>query len=556
MPDIFATLDEAKAYSPAVAPNFMVTAGYFSAGDGGGAQYKKVSAQPTHAGKFSITLSGGGTTWYELSIGQPISVEMFGAIGHKTDAAALAGGAANSTTAILNAIEFLRNNGDTLNDGLTNKIITAYTSGTLHFGRGIFNITAGAIRITQDINLIWQGQGCGGKTIYARAATTILITGTSSGFGIEAYGNGSRGFRQIDIDICYATSGFTGNILSLIGSPGSYPERCKFGTFGIRGSQYLYTPRSCISIAYDEFFNPKECVFTGAERGIRIEDDNRLAVFTGSISGNTLTVTAMVSGEIGTDLRIWDTTTGSLIGRSIVSLGTGTGGIGTYVLDGAAASLSSRTLAGDLSWGGSNSHIGDCVFYDLTTKAVEFRGARRRTRQSIKDSIMNPINLGGQNGWDLRNIDGLALDNNDHVGSVGFAPTNGWLYIENCTGTITSCVFGDGAVGIQASGFLNITGNVFNGTLGVNIFGESIVAGKGNEYILTAGPSRKGFTLGSLSANITIDVGPDRFNGNCSSSYDFPTGAAAKGRVYRAISHDFSQNGALNGAVGVTITSV
>jgi hypothetical protein len=206
-------------------------------GDGGGALYEKILSQPSHAGKFSITLSGGGgTVWYELASGQPIYAEMFGAVGHKTDAAALATGAANSTTAILDAIEFLRSNGDTLNDGLTNKIITAYTSGILHFGRGIFNVTSGAIRITQDINLTWQGQGCGGKTTFARAATTILVTGTSATFGIEAYGNGSRGFRQLDIDIYYATSNFTGNILSLIGSPGSYPERCKFGTFGIRGS--------------------------------------------------------------------------------------------------------------------------------------------------------------------------------------------------------------------------------------------------------------------------------------------------------------------------------
>lgn len=75
----FSTIASAEAYSPEVAPDFIRTAGYTSAGDGGGALYKKVASEPSHAGKFSITLDDAVTVvWYELT--SPIvSPQMLGA---------------------------------------------------------------------------------------------------------------------------------------------------------------------------------------------------------------------------------------------------------------------------------------------------------------------------------------------------------------------------------------------------------------------------------------------------------------------------------------------
>lgn len=62
-----ATIAEAEALTPDVAPDYIRTAGYAAAGDGGGALYKKVASEPAHAGKFSLTLSDGVTVvWYEL----------------------------------------------------------------------------------------------------------------------------------------------------------------------------------------------------------------------------------------------------------------------------------------------------------------------------------------------------------------------------------------------------------------------------------------------------------------------------------------------------------
>lgn len=63
----FATLAAAQAFAPTAAPDYIRTAGLATAGDGKGALYKKVGSQPSHADKFSITLSDAVTVvWFEL----------------------------------------------------------------------------------------------------------------------------------------------------------------------------------------------------------------------------------------------------------------------------------------------------------------------------------------------------------------------------------------------------------------------------------------------------------------------------------------------------------
>lgn len=65
------------------------------------------------------------------------------------------------------------------------------------------------------------------------------------------------------------------------------------------------------------------------------------AVFTGSISGTTMTVTAVTSGtiKVGSDV----TGTGVAVPTYITALGTGTGGIGTYTV-GTSQTVASTTL--------------------------------------------------------------------------------------------------------------------------------------------------------------------------------------------------------------------
>ncbi|MDH4438870.1 MAG: hypothetical protein QE284_00595 [Rhizobium sp.] len=76
---LFATRAVAMAWTPVAAPDYIRTAGYAAAGDGGGALYKKVGSQPSHAGKFSITLSDAVTiVWFEIAE-QVLTERMFGA---------------------------------------------------------------------------------------------------------------------------------------------------------------------------------------------------------------------------------------------------------------------------------------------------------------------------------------------------------------------------------------------------------------------------------------------------------------------------------------------
>lgn len=72
----FGTVLSAVGAALPPAQQYFTTAGYYEPGDGGGALYKVVNAEPVHAGK--IPLAGG--KWGEIAEPQP-SVRMFGAIG-------------------------------------------------------------------------------------------------------------------------------------------------------------------------------------------------------------------------------------------------------------------------------------------------------------------------------------------------------------------------------------------------------------------------------------------------------------------------------------------
>lgn len=68
------------SFHPAVAPAYLRTGGYYNPGDAGGAFHIKVNSEPSHAGKFSITLSDGVTiAWYELAYTGLTNPEVFGA---------------------------------------------------------------------------------------------------------------------------------------------------------------------------------------------------------------------------------------------------------------------------------------------------------------------------------------------------------------------------------------------------------------------------------------------------------------------------------------------
>jgi len=78
---------------------------------------------------------------------------------------------------------------------------------------------------------------------------------------------------------------------------------------------------------------------------LNITQPTQTPVFTGSISGTTLTVTAMTSGAVNIGSVL--SGTGVTAGTTVTALITGTGGVGTYTVS-ASQSVGSRTITGTI----------------------------------------------------------------------------------------------------------------------------------------------------------------------------------------------------------------
>jgi hypothetical protein len=78
-------------------------------------------------------------------------------------------------------------------------------------------------------------------------------------------------------------------------------------------------------------------------------------VVTGAISGTTLTVSAVTSGELTVGMEI--TGTGVTPGTKITALGTGTGGTGTYTVS-PTQTVSSTTISGVFRWALATGKLG------------------------------------------------------------------------------------------------------------------------------------------------------------------------------------------------------
>jgi len=168
------------------------------------------------------------------------------------------------TDAFIAARNSLRANPVSILDDIGGTTITAYSSGVVVFGRGIYKMSCDELRITQDLGLTIKGQGSRRTNNSVRAATTILFTGTSSGYGFQQFGNGARGLTFRDLDVCYESSGFTGDVIDTLTSPGLNLNNVFVGTFGLTAPTRLQTARSCIRSTYDEFINLTDVILDGA----------------------------------------------------------------------------------------------------------------------------------------------------------------------------------------------------------------------------------------------------------------------------------------------------
>lgn len=191
-------------------------------------------------------------------------------------------------TAIRAAITSLRRNPISIQQtaGAGATIITAYSSGVVSFGCGVYRCVADSLALTQELGLTIRGQGSRGSNNSVLGATTILITGTSAGFGIQTFGNGARTLTLENLDFCYATSGFTGDLIDNYDSVGLRIKQCYIGTFGNTTPTRLTTAKSLLRQTYDEFTHIEDTVFSGAIDGW-VDDATRTvdgSTFGGSLS--------------------------------------------------------------------------------------------------------------------------------------------------------------------------------------------------------------------------------------------------------------------------------
>lgn len=425
---------------------------------------------------------------------------------------------AANAAALWKAIEALRGNATTLStNGLGGGSFTAYSSGLLLIGPGVFRVAVNELELTQDLGLIIRGMGSRRANNSVLARTTLLFVGEAGAddFCIRTYANGARGLVIEDIDINYEGETLVGDLLDFYSTPSVTLNRVHLGTHGTSSATRKQTARSLIRSTYDEFLHLEDVVMDGCIDGWW-SDDTRApnGSFTGSISGTTLTVTAVSSGIVGLNQVL--TGTGVTAGTRISGFGTGTGGTGTYTVD-ISQTVASTTLTGTFSdFGGANTTFINTFVYDCTGSAFRHDGNRARTGHTQISGGINPIQVNCTRGFKFDNVKGMNLIGVGHAGSTVNYATTEWMRAVNCSGNILGCYFNDNSKAGTLGGSLAVSGNYVYCTDGFTVVQGPINLRSNNFAKGTAGIKI------SPAAQCTVTAGPNTFSNLVTYSYDIP----------------------------------
>lgn len=197
-----ATLETGKAFP--IASRFLATtlyiplvyevietAGYYASGDRGGAQYKRVAVEPSHAGKFQDA----GGAWFEMVLSETVNLRAFGAKGD---------GVTDDRAALLNAITFA--NGATIHASKGDYVISAKISVTV--GPMVHGIFAPGPKINGDgIDVTtFRYSGTDGYMLEITVAdfnTQKVMNSIFTNFTIRTHGGASSNNGGIKCSACY-----------------------------------------------------------------------------------------------------------------------------------------------------------------------------------------------------------------------------------------------------------------------------------------------------------------------------------------------------------------
>lgn len=230
-------------------------------GVGDGVVYWDSTSTETDNGGTIFAVAGVATGRWKRKIQDGVWAEWFGAQNNGTD------DLGTTTAAVWAAIRSLRTNPTDMIQYIGGPTVTGYSSGIVRFGRGVFALAADTFEITQDAGLQLVGSGWRGTQQALPGATTLLQKGSSSGFFFRHFGNAARSLTFHNLDLCYETSTFTGDMIDTYSSPGLSLNKVRVGCYGGFSATRVQTARSLIRATYDEFINVSEVVMDGAIDG-------------------------------------------------------------------------------------------------------------------------------------------------------------------------------------------------------------------------------------------------------------------------------------------------